>query len=40
VGVDNELKKLMENKLVYQTAVEAMKRKITIIKETIRDGGR
>ena len=40
VGVDNEMKKLMENKLVYQTAVEAMKRKITIIKETIRDGGR
>jgi len=40
VGVDNEMKKMMENKLVYQTAVEAMMRKITIIKETIRDGGR
>jgi flagellar basal-body rod protein FlgB len=40
VGVDNEMKKLMENKLVYQTAVEAMMRKITIIKDTIRDGGR
>ncbi len=40
VGVDQEMKKLMENKLVYQTAVEAMKRKITIIKDTIRDGGR
>ena len=40
VGVDQEMKKLMENKLVYQTAVEAMMRKITIIKDTIRDGGR
>lgn len=40
VGVDQEMKKLMENKLVYQTAVEAMKRKLTIIKDTIRDGGR
>jgi flagellar basal-body rod protein FlgB len=40
VGVDNEMKKLMENKLVYQTAVEAMMRKITIIKDTIREGGR
>jgi flagellar basal-body rod protein FlgB len=40
VGVDSEMKKLMENKLVYQTAVEAMMRKITIIKETIREGGR
>lgn len=40
VGVDQEMKKLMENKLVYQSAVEAMMRKITIIKDTIRDGGR
>jgi flagellar basal-body rod protein FlgB len=40
VGVDKEMKKLMENKLVYQTAVEAMMRKITIIKDTIREGGR
>ena len=40
VGVDSEMKKLMENKLVYQTAVEAMMRKISIIKETIREGGR
>jgi flagellar basal-body rod protein FlgB len=40
VGVDSEMKKLMENKLVYQTAVEAMMRKITIIKDTIREGGR
>ncbi len=40
VGVDSEMKKLMENKLVYKTAVEAMMRKITIIKETIREGGR
>ncbi len=40
VDMDNEMKKLTENKLVYRTAVEAMLRKITIIKNVIKEGGR
>ena len=40
VDMDNEMKKLTENKMVYRTAVEAMLRKITIIKDVIKEGGR
>jgi len=40
VNMDNEMKKLTENKLVYRTAVEAMLRKINIIKTVIKEGGR
>ena len=40
VNMDNEMKKLTENKLVYRTAVEAMLRKITILKNVIKEGGR
>ncbi len=40
VDMDNEMKKLTENKLVYRTAVEAMLRKINIIKSVIKEGGR
>ena len=40
VDMDNEMKKLTENKLVYRTAVEAMLRKISIIKNVIKEGGR
>ena len=40
VNMDNEMKKLTENKMVYRTAVEAMLRKIRIIKEVIKEGGR
>ncbi len=40
VDMDNEMKKLTENKLIYRTAVEAMLRKITIIKDVIKEGGR
>jgi len=40
VDMDNEMKKLTENKLIYRTAVEAMLRKINIIKTVIKEGGR
>lgn len=40
VDMDNEMKKLTENKLIYRTAVEAMLRKINIIKSVIKEGGR
>jgi len=40
VNIDNEMGKLTENKLMYRTAVEALLRKIAILKEVIREGGR
>lgn len=40
VDIDNEMKKLTENKLMYRTTVETLLRKIAIIKEVIREGGR
>jgi len=40
VDMDHEMKKLTENKLVYRTAVDAMLRKINIMKTVIKDGGR
>ena len=40
VNIDNEMKKLAENKLIYRTAVETLLRKIAILKEVIREGGR
>ncbi len=40
VDIDHEMKKLTENKLMYRTAVETLLRKIAILKEVIREGGR
>ena len=40
VNIDNEMRKLTENKLMYRTAVEVLLRKIAILKEVIREGGR
>ncbi len=40
VNLEDEMKKLTENKLVYRTAVEAMMRKIATIKDVLKEGGR
>ncbi len=40
VDIDNEMRKLTENKLMYRTAVETLLRKIAILKEVIREGGK
>lgn len=40
VNIDNEMGKLTENNLIYRTAVETLLRKIAILKEVIREGGR
>lgn len=38
--IDSEMTKLTENNLVYRTAVEALLRKMKLLKEVIREGGR
>ena len=38
--IDSEMTKLTENNLVYRTAVEALLRKMNLLKEVIREGGR
>ena len=40
VNVDKEMTKLTENNLIYRTSVETLLRKIAILKEVIREGGR
>lgn len=40
VEIDREMTKLMENNLVYRTAIETLLRKLTLLKEVIREGGR
>jgi flagellar basal body rod protein FlgB len=40
VNIDREMTKLTENDLMYRTATEALLRKITLLKEVIREGGR
>ncbi len=40
VNIDNEMKKLKQNNLIYRTSIEAFLRKIAILKEVIREGGR
>jgi len=40
VNLDNEMNKLAENKLMYKSSVEALMRKITLLKEVIKEGGR
>ena len=39
-NIDSEMTKLTENNLVYRTAVEALLRKMALLKEVIREGGR
>ena len=38
--IDSEMTKLTENNLLYRTAVEALLRKMTLLREVIREGGR
>jgi flagellar basal-body rod protein FlgB len=40
VEIDKEMTKLMENNLVYRTAIETLLRKLTLLKEVIKEGGR
>lgn len=40
VNLDHTMTKLMENSLLYRVATEALLRKIAIIKEVLREGGR
>ncbi|MFH2045468.1 MAG: flagellar basal body rod protein FlgB [Pseudomonadota bacterium] len=40
VSIDKMINKMTENNLIYKTATEAMLRKISLIKEVIREGGR
>lgn len=39
-NIDTEMTKLTENNLIYRTAVEALLRKMNLMKEVIREGGR
>ena len=39
-NIDSEMTKLTENNLVYRTAVEALLRRMNLLKEVIREGGR
>lgn len=38
--IDSEMTKLTENNLVYRTAVEALLRKMNLLREVVREGGR
>ncbi len=40
VNIDKEMTKLIENNLMYRTTIEAFLRKIALLKEVIREGGR
>ncbi len=40
VSIDKMVSKMTENNLIYKTAAETMLRKISLIKEVIREGGR
>jgi flagellar basal-body rod protein FlgB len=40
VEIDKEMTKLMESNLVYRTAIETLLRKLTLLKEVIKEGGR
>ena len=40
VNVDNEMTKLTENNLIYRAGVEALLRKLAILKTVIQEGGR
>ena len=40
VSIEREMAKLTENNLIYRTAVENLLRKIHLLKEVIREGGK
>lgn len=40
VSIEKEMTKLTENNLIYRTAVENLLRKIHLLKDVIREGGR
>ena len=40
VNIDTEMNKLAENKLMYRASVEALMRKMTLLKEVLKEGGR
>jgi flagellar basal-body rod protein FlgB len=40
VNIDKEMTKLTENNLMYRSAVEVLLRKISLLKEVIKEGGR
>lgn len=40
VSIDKEMNTMTENNLIYRTATETLLRKIAIMKEVIREGGR
>jgi flagellar basal-body rod protein FlgB len=40
MNVDQTITKMTENNLIYRTATEALLRKIALMKEVIREGGR
>ncbi len=40
VSIDKMVNRMTENNLIYKTAAEVMLRKISLIKEVIREGGR
>jgi len=40
VNIDKEMNRLAENNLIYRTSVETLLRRIAILKEVIREGGR
>ena len=40
VNIDREMTKLTENNLMYRVSIEALLRKIAILKEVIKEGGR
>lgn len=40
INIDKEMTKLTENNLIYREAVETLLRKIALIKEVIKEGGR
>jgi len=40
VSIDKEMNAMTENNLIYRTATESLLRKIAIMKEVIREGGR
>jgi flagellar basal-body rod protein FlgB len=40
VSIDREMIRLTENNLLYRTSVEALLRKINLLKDVIREGGR
>ena len=40
VDIDREITKLTENNLIYRSAVESLLRKVNLLKEVIREGGK